>query len=120
MHPLSSLGVVYLIDLIEHASIMRVVRGVLKGVPSSHPSRTIMKKLSLALSALVAILTLLLSNLALADIACPSGGAPPCSGPPSAGGGGCAIAVAHPGGALAFLMITVGIAILAASRRRRA
>ena len=82
-----------------------------------------MKNIHLALSALVATLGVLLCNLtvAYADVACPSGGAPPCSGPPSAGGGGgCSIALANPSGALAITMMVVGIAFLAVSRRRRA
>jgi|HubBroStandDraft_1064217.scaffolds.fasta_scaffold333828_1 hypothetical protein len=84
-----------------------------------------MKNIHLALSALVATLSVLLCNLsvAYADIACPSGGAPPCSGPPhggGGGGGGCSIAMANPSGALAITMMVVGIAFLAVSRRRKA
>jgi hypothetical protein len=82
-----------------------------------------MKKIHLTLSALVATLSVLFCNLsvAYADIACPSGGAPPCSGPPSAGGGGgCSIAMANPSGALAITMMVVGITFLAVSRRRKA
>jgi hypothetical protein len=83
-----------------------------------------MKTLQLAFSALLAALTVLLCNVtvAYADIACPSGGAPPCSGPPHGGGGGssCSIAFGSPSGALAVSMMVVGIAFLAVSRRRKA
>jgi hypothetical protein len=71
---------------------------------------------------LVASLAVILSNvsIAYADIACPSGGAPPCNGPPTAGGGGCSVALAHPSSALAIGMMVVGLAFLAVSRRRKA
>jgi len=70
---------------------------------------------------LLATLAVVLSNvsLAYADIACPSGGAPPCNGPPTAGGG-CTVALAHPSSALAVGMMVVGVAFLAISRRRKA
>jgi hypothetical protein len=84
-----------------------------------------MKKIHLALSALVATLAVLLCNISMAyaDIACPSGGAPPCHGPPTGGGGGgggCSIAMAHPSGTIAFVMVAVGLTMLAVSRRRKA
>jgi hypothetical protein len=70
---------------------------------------------------LLATLLLMLGNvsLAYADIACPSGGVPPCNGPPTAGGGGCSMAVANPSGALAIGMILLGVAFLAANRLRK-
>jgi len=69
---------------------------------------------------LLATLALMLGNvsLAYADIACPSGGVPPCNGPPTAGGG-CSMAVANPSGALAIGMILLGVAFLAANRLRK-
>jgi hypothetical protein len=82
-----------------------------------------MKNIHVALSALMAALTVLVCNVsvAYADIACPSGGAPPCSGPPHAGGGGgCSIALANPSSALAIGMMVVGLTLLAVSRRRKA
>jgi hypothetical protein len=76
-----------------------------------------MTKLFVAISTLVAITTLFAST-AFADVACPAGGAPPCGGLPGTGGSGCSVVATHPG-ALAFLMVTVGIVALAIGRRRK-
>jgi hypothetical protein len=77
-----------------------------------------MNKLIVAISTLVAM-TVVFANNAFADIACPAGGAPPCGPLPGQGsGGGCSVVSTHPG-ALAFLMITVGIVALTISRRRK-
>jgi hypothetical protein len=57
-------------------------------------------------------MTVVFANNAFADVACPAGGT--CGN----GGGGCSVVSTHPG-ALAFLMITVGIVALTISRRRK-
>jgi hypothetical protein len=70
--------------------------------------RDIMNKLIVAISTLVAM-TVVFANNAFADIAHGGGGG---------GGGGCSVVSTHPG-ALAFLMVTVGIVALTISRRRK-